>query len=138
MNLQNRIKALIIEARYDRNEQLITMLSTLYGAIETNGKNKRNGESTDDEAIAIIKKFIDGINLTLKIKPDEKLEFEKQFYIDNFLPKQLSYDQLKEIIQHIHSNGANHIGMFMKELKTNYAGIYNGNDAKEIIDEILK
>ena len=54
--------------------------------------------------------------------------------MNEFLPKMLTEDELKEVIK---ASGLNNIGQIMKYLKENYNGLYDGKIASKLIKEII-
>lgn len=109
--LLNTIKEAQLQARKNQDVSA-KLLTTLYSEALVPGKNNGNRESTDDEVMTVIKKFIKGIDesiltytrasATLYADRDErvsKLIAEKQV-LEAFLPKQLTDDEIKrELIQ---------------------------------------
>ena len=98
--LINQLKADQLSAR-KKGMPAGKYLTTLIAEIEMVGKNARNGASTEDEAIGVIKKFIKGVIETYKLKmvngTDDELAIlnhELQVY-EQYLPKQLSLEELK-------------------------------------------
>ena len=67
MSIVTNIKAASLQARKDRNAPKAALLSTLLGEVQMIGKNNGNRESTDGEAIAVIKKMLNNTTETLNI-----------------------------------------------------------------------
>lgn len=110
------------------------LLTTLIGEAEIIGKNEGNRETTNDEVVKVIKKFISNNNDLLKHKQDEKIVRENEI-LNSFLPKQLSKEELSSIIENIISEGKKEIGPIMKELNANHSGLFDGKLANQIIRE---
>jgi len=60
--LINKIKSDALEARKARKTNTATLLTTLYFEASMVGKNLENRESTDQEVLQVIEKFIKGAN----------------------------------------------------------------------------
>ena len=72
-----------------------SVLSTLLGDIET--KTKRGDEVTDTSIVKLVKKYIDDIDATLKVKNDINLETQKDA-LKVYIPRQFSDEELKTFI----------------------------------------
>lgn len=148
MSLIEAIRADIQIARLARNQKVITILSTLLGDAERIGKNKRNGESTDEEVVPVVKKFIEGNDENIRIYSfiDEnsdkvqELRFQNQIYA-KYMPIQLTTEEvqvlIKEIISSKNLNSISQAGLVMGELKKNFSGKYDGAVAMQLVRESL-
>ena len=111
MSILNTIKNDNVTARKSRDIITSSLLSTLYAEAVNVGKNDGNRETSDKETLAVIKKFIDGVNFTIdnidSVISDVKYEIavkEREIlsaYIEKFQPKQLTTEELTEIISGI-------------------------------------
>lgn len=145
--LINKIKSDQVESRKARDSIKSSLLTTLIGEAEVVGKNKRNGAPTDSEVLALIKKFIDGVNQTIAyIMFDDSvdrmsvLNTEKAI-LESYMPKQLSYDEIKsELLREFNTELADGKtkGLMMKHLKDKFLGQYDGKVAAEVADQIIK
>jgi len=148
MNLQGQIKQDLTAARYAKNLDVISILSTLLGEASMIGKSKRNSDSTDEEVIGVVKKFLVNNEETLKhhefINPDsemcKKLRFETQV-ICKYLPVQMTDEEMiviiKDIIAIKNLSSVRELGVVMGELKRLYSGMYDGARAKQLVTECL-
>ena len=152
MSLLNDIKAKQLELRkaqmhdkIDRNVE-ISLLTTLFSEASIPGKAARR-ESTDAEVIAVIKKFVKNNDECMMSAGDrrdsdwcDRLSIERDV-LDLFLPKQLTADELKEIIGgFVAANGIagpKGTGLVMKMLKEQYEGLYDGKIASDIVKTVL-
>ena len=152
MSLLNDIKAKQLELRkaqmhdkIDRSVE-ISLLTTLFSEASNVGKAELR-ESTDGEVIAVIKKFVKNNDECMMSAGDrrdsdwcDRLSIERDV-LDLFLPKQLSADELKEIIGgFIAANGIagpKGTGLVMKMLKEQYEGLYDGKIASGIVKAVL-
>ena len=118
-----------------------SLYTTLLGEAVAVGKNAGNRETTDNEVVAVVKKFIKGIDETLEAlnkRGDGSAEeraavlhaVDERYILEQFLPKQLSATDLDLLII-----GKASMPEFMKFLKENYAGQYDGKLASVIAKE---
>jgi uncharacterized protein YqeY len=147
MSLLQKIKADQVAARKARSSVDAAILTTLIGEAEAVGKNGGNREVTDAEVVAMIKKFVKNLDETIRIAGDyrdgdacDRAWSEKQV-LEQYLPKQLTEDELRmamsELIANNGLSGAKAMGVLMKELKTNYEGLYDGALASKLAKELL-
>ena len=152
MSLLNDIKAKQLELRkaqmhdkIDRGVE-ISLLTTLFSEASVPGKAAQR-ESTDAEVIAVIKKFVKNNDECMMSAGDrrdgdwcDRLTIERNV-LDMFLPKQLSVDELKDIIGgFVAANGIagpKGTGLVMKMLKEQYEGLYDGKVASDIVKMVL-
>lgn len=145
MTLIGKIKADQLQARKDRDSLKATLLTTLIGEASAIGKNDGNRDVTDAEVVAVIKKFIKGIDETLVYLGDNaplqsKVVASEKGMLEVYLPKQLNAAQLKLIVDTLNDYAG--VGLskkfIMQFLKENHAGQYDGKLASAVIDEFLK
>ncbi|MBC8427353.1 MAG: GatB/YqeY domain-containing protein [Proteobacteria bacterium] len=106
MTLIQKIKDDINTARRRGEKKKISILSTLYGKASAIGKNK---ETTDEECIKVIKRFIANneeiIKIMIKRDPVPIVtpigaQFENVI-LNDYLPKQMDTEELTTTIQDI-------------------------------------
>jgi len=128
----NKLKAERISAMKEKNTIKKNILSTLIGEIERENKSG-NGDLSETKIMKIIKKMVDN-NITTG-------DFEENKYIDIYLPKMLSDEDLETIISKIISDnnleGMKAMGVIMKNLNQNYAGQFDGKNASIISKKLL-
>lgn len=90
-----------------------TLLGTVLGEFDRIGKSP-----TDDQCVQIIKKMIESLLLI-----DGTKEKEEAFVLEQFIPKQLTEDEIKEIIQ---ENNFGNIAECMRGFKQLYPNLYDG------------
>jgi len=142
--LITQVKQDIDTARKEHNVFNLALLQTVYSDINMIGKNSLR-ETTDQEALSVIKKFIKGIDDTISLCTESvehqllktKLLKEKELLIV-YVPKQLTSDELINIIKTLIANGDNTLPLIMKALKEKYAGNYDGASASKITKELLE
>jgi uncharacterized protein YqeY len=146
MTLIERIKADQIIARKAKDSVKTTLLSTLLGEITAVGKNNGNRETTDAEAIAVIKKFKKNVEDTQSlifgssIRPMVYTDMDAEIDLyESYLPKQLSETELKSTIRTLKTHNSNiQMKDIMSYLKENFAGLYDGKLASTLANKILK
>jgi uncharacterized protein YqeY len=152
MSLLNTLKEAQVAARKSRASETDTvranLLTTLIGEASAIGKNAGNRESTDAEVVAVAKKFLKNMEETRRLlagKPDTaaallRLDIE-QACLSEFLPKQLSTEELRAILQTLAAqsgaSSAKDMGRLMKALKDQYDGQYDGKVASQLCKELL-
>jgi uncharacterized protein YqeY len=148
--LQSLIQQKLLAARKNRNTGHAQLYSTVLAEIVAIGKNNGNRETTDAEALKVVKKFLDGINATLEILKNSGKQDTVQFataiaeaeLLQVLMPKQLTDEELKVIIHQLvaelsDKSDKKSIGKLMGSLSKQFAGQYDGQRAKALIDEAL-
>jgi len=156
--LIERIKADQVEARKARNTLAATLLTTLLGESKMVAKNAQRETPTDEEVTAVLKKFLKGNTETqaaLRKAIDtqeqnhpayvpkdllDKIDVAgaEQIVLEAYLPKQLSQDELTDIVQVALTGGVEkNVGALMGFLKTRYAGQYDGRVASQAIKTLI-
>lgn len=149
MSLLQQIKDASLAARLNKSDDA-TFLVTLYAEAAKVGKDKRNGDSTDEEVLSVLQKFKAGAEIIIqsartlngpnKLDQIRQAETEIQL-VEQYLPKQLTEDELRAII-----NGyvvalvevtPKAMGSIMASLKQDYAGKYDGTLASTIVKAAL-
>lgn len=147
MSIINTIKEDQLQARKDRNKLLAQTLTTLIGEIEKIGKDDGNRETTDAEAIAVLKKFRKGVEETLALMTESSelkqgntiIQDQELAIVDGYIPQQLSEDELSKVLYDFQytTETALTLPTAMKFLKENYAGLYDGKLASSVIRNIV-
>jgi len=133
MTIIAQIKIDQFEARKMKDIVKSSLLTTLYSDIIKIGKDKRNGDSTEDEAISVIKKYIKSTdeNLSLQLTEDKKSQFEiEKLILISYLPQQASEEELKEIIA---ANLGKSKGEIFKLLKEKFGSNYDAKFVNTLI-----
>ena len=139
--LIDQIKQDQITARKNKDVVASSLLTTLLAEASIVGKNQ-NRQSTDQEVIAVVKKFIknntDFINNINDLHQEySKLVAEKAI-LETYLPTQLSESELKTLVITYKTENTNvNVGSVMKYMKENYDGQYDGKTLSSIVKEIL-
>ena len=134
------------EMQKEKLKQKVALLNTLYSDIVMFGKNNGNRETTEGEAVKIIKKFAVGVEETIKLceksgRDSSQAKFELEV-LNVYLPKQLSESELTAIITKIvdeqEDKTKKSMGKVMASLKEKYDGQYDGKLASTIVKNMLK
>jgi len=127
-----KLKAERISAMKEKNTIKKNVLSTLIGEIERENKSGK-GELKEQDIIKLIKKMVEN-NITTGSEDENQ-------YIDIYLPKMLSENELETIISKIiednNLEGMKGMGVIMKNLNQHYAGQFDGSNASSISKKIL-
>lgn len=136
MSLITRLKTDALAARKMRATLAATSLTTLIGELETFAKNSGR-EPTDADVNAFIQKTLKGVNEVLRLAPETSeaygTAFREKELLEGYLPKQMTADELNEVINALIAAGHNSVGDVMKALKTKYNGQYDGALASAIL-----
>lgn len=116
------LKQQIIEYR-QQNPEYRVLLGTVIGELDRITKNP-----TDEQVIQVIKKMIDANNL---IGQTQKT-IEENFVLSKFLPSQLSFDDIKEIIE---TEQFESLKECMAYFKGNFPGEYDGKLVNQLFKE---
>lgn len=134
-SLMNVIKEKQIAARKSGAVEA-SLLTTLLGEAAMVGKNAGR-ETNDAEVVAVVKKFIKNIDETVQALTsrgqDASVFLAEREVLKHFLPLQLTELALKHIAE-------KHTSMpeFMKFLKENYAGQYDGRLASTVARKVFE
>jgi uncharacterized protein YqeY len=141
--LIEKIKADALVARKAKMTSVSSLLTTLIGEAEMVGKNAGNRAVTDDEVVAIIKKFIKNINDTITALGDQDPRtlvcLGEKSTLEEYLPKQMDEYVLTVAVRMIINElgaGAN-MGQVMAALKSKHSGQYDGKMASTVVKACL-
>lgn len=141
MSLYITVKADALQARKQRDTATATSLTTLIGELETFAKNAGR-EPTDADVVTFVQKTLKNVDEVLRLASMETSAYltavEERKLFEKYLPKQLSTDELQELIDSYIKAGATNVGSVMKLLKTNHNGQYDGSQAATILKEKFK
>ena len=144
--LINQIKSDALIARKARQTDTATLLTTLYSEASMVGKNFGNRESTDQEVLQVIEKFIKNANevkeILLKNNKDVSHVDNEIKVLSKYLPQKMSYNELENVIRDIVEalkdiNSEVQMGKVMSVLKNSYGGTYDGKMGSEIVKKEL-
>lgn len=145
-DLQNALK----EAMKEKNMPVVGAVRMIIAGlkekdVEARGKGKEKAEDT--ELLAMMQTMIKQRNESVKIyregnRPElaEKEEAEIKV-IEQFLPKQLNDDEIKDVVQktitNVNAQSVKDMGKVMAALKAEYAGKMDFGKASGIIKSLL-
>jgi len=138
--IYDKMKADRIAAKKAGDKFKASILTVFIGAVQN---DEKNGFTVDDKGIiARLKKNIKTCDDNYAIVEDQKYIDEKAIY-EGYLPRQMSEEELRDTIEYIIDNAINtqqtpNIGLVMKALKDNHAGLYDGAMASKITKELIK
>jgi len=151
MNILETIKQESLAARKAKDSLKATLLTTLYSEAANVGKNNGNRETTDAEVVAVVKKFIKGVDETIThlgkseitdtVAKALMVARDERIILDRFMPAQLTELDLQKIVgtmaQELPERNPKQMGVLMKQLKERYEGQYDGTVASKVIKAIL-
>lgn len=138
MSLIEIIKQDQLNARKEKLVIKSSILTTLIGEAEMVGKNDGNRQSTDEEVVKVIKKFIKNIDDTLNVVSEGSVTslIAERVILESYLPKQLTAEDIVRILSENYPSNPPTKAVGMKFLKENYAGRYDGKLASQVIDSL--
>jgi len=136
MTLMEQIKTKQVQARKSYCVAEASLLTTLLGEAAMVGKNAGR-ETTDAEVVAVVKKFVKNIDETvtaLTSRGQDAADFlVERDILEQFLPVQLSENALIEV-----AKCQPNMPAFMKHLKENFAGKYDGKLASQVAKAVFQ
>jgi uncharacterized protein YqeY len=145
-SLIERIREDQLAARKAGDETAVGLLTALYAETAKVGKDKRNGATTDDEAVAVIRKFSGNAKETLAIlkeRGDARAEgYEREIkLLAAYMPEQMDEAALESAMRSVAGEleltGPKAMGELMKGVKERFAGRYDGAIASALAKKIL-
>lgn len=145
MLLIQQIKKDQLTARKNKKTAESTILTTLLGEAGMIGKNNGNRESTDNEVIAVVKKFIKNNTELMKLTSDESSAYltarDENVFLSKYVPTQLAEEELRSLVQkrlcNLDEISPKLMGKIMSWLKENHDGQYDGQLASKVVKELL-
>ena len=150
--LIDQIKADSLEARKQNSKaptKLIALrtnlIGTLYAEALKVGKDDGNRPSTDEEVLAVVRKFLknldEAVTVLTKNGKDVTDQLAEKAILETYLPQQMTREQLAEAVRHIveplPDKSAKAMGEVMKQLKDRFGGQYDGKTASEVVRSFL-
>lgn len=127
MRLQEKIDMHLKNAILTSDKEVKSILRVLIGEMDREGK-----VLSDERIIAIIKKMIENAKIVGNLNEVAILE--------TYLPKQLTEEQISGLVTALifqNNYTIKDMGKIMNELKSKYAGQYDGKLASQIIKDLL-
>jgi len=120
--IHTEIKERVITAMKARDKELVEVLKFVKGKLENEAKTKGIETLEDKDAEKIIQKYVkerkDSLSVAVEAdRPDmaEKEQFEIDIFSE-YLPKVMSEDETRKIVQDLINDGASNIGQIMGKL----------------------
>lgn len=137
MGIKAEIRAKWIQARKDNDQRVKTFLGVVLGELQL--KETRDGEMTEDQTVKAVQKMKDAsLNNYKKFKMAEGL-WESD-YLCQFLPEQISREQLTTYCRMIPFEGETNVGkltgMVIRRLKVEQV-VFDASQVGQIIRELL-
>jgi uncharacterized protein YqeY len=138
-DLLQTIKDDFLAARKARESSTAAFLSALIGTIESAAITAEGRvELTEQHVVTVLKSYLkkNAELLAIENLPENAIkmvEFEKGI-IEKYLPTQLTEEKIREIFTELDESN---LGLMMKHLKDNFAGLYDGTLASKIAKEFL-
>jgi uncharacterized protein YqeY len=134
----NRLRSELFRARKEKNATERDFLTTLLSAVVAVGKDRGNRETTQQEAEAIVKKFLKTNKEFQEILPEDKQEMrlklkQEEEWLLSYLPRQLSEEKLSEIIKPLLEQSK---GEIMKHLKLHYGNSFDAKATSILVDRL--
>lgn len=134
MNIE-QLKSELLHSRKNKNKVAAATLQALIAEYEKRSEKEKNLDVTN-----IIKKYIENAQANSLIEANRGNDLqafkyaEEATYLDGLLPEQLSEGDLLAVLM---DSGITNIGEFMKLLKTEYKGQYDGKVAAKVFRESM-
>lgn len=124
------LKAKLLDARKARDSRKVEILSTVLGNLTSNAKLVDGVKTvSEDEVMVYLKKHIKGLEESISYLATKEAREELE-YLQGFLPKQLTREELEQICEAAGMKG--NVGSFMKLLKEKFPSQYDGKLASEV------
>lgn len=134
-----------VAARKGKKTEMASILTTLISEAAMIGKNNGNRETTDEEVIAVIKKFIKNSTEVMEhADPTSKTYADAEYeikFLTMYLPRQMPDDVLRATIatigEELNLHSPKDMGTLMKILKERHSGSYDSETASTFVREYL-
>jgi uncharacterized protein YqeY len=130
MTIEKQINADFMLAFKSRNFEVKTLLGTVKGEMDNLKKTLKVQELSNENSIELLNKFAKSLRETIKLTNDIKSKNELAI-IEEYLPKQMTEDEIRIKLDEVIASGAKTIGDIMKVFATLPAD-------KKIVSELVK
>lgn len=130
MELKTKINEDYMNAMKNRDSLKKNILSVVKGEIQTIEKNTSVECLSDEEVIKILNKTAKSLKEVIGINNDEE-STQQLVIIESYLPKNLSKEEIENIVDELISNGINNIGAIMKHFSSFQVD-------RKLVSEVLK
>lgn len=145
--IEEKLQKDLVSAMKEKNNTKVDAIRSIKAAILNEKTNGKFHELSDSEVIGVIQKLSKqrkeaaDIYVTNNRPELAEKELNEKRFIDEYLPKMMSEDELKLLIRNIFTElnvtSIKQIGLIMKELKDKYSGQYDAAMASTIIKSML-
>lgn len=145
--LEQRIQTDLMSAMKEKNDTRVAALRSIKTAIQNEKTSGKFHELTDADVIGIIQKLSkqrkEAADIYVNADRNELAEKElaEKVFIDEYLPKMMSNDELaekiSEIVAELGADSIKQMGLVMKSLKEKYSGQYDPGAASAIVKSKL-
>ena len=143
--LIEKIREDMIRARQGDDQVAKSLLVTLFAEASRVGKDKRNGATTDEEVISVVRKFSANAEETRKLleaRGQNALAQSRELaLLAAYMPQQMSESELEAVVRDMvttqNLSGAKAMGAVMAALKEAHAGKYDGKMASMVVKRVL-
>lgn len=144
MSLLETIKSHALDARKRRDNIAAPFLTTLLSEASAPGLNDGKRASTDEEVLAVVRKFLKNNAEVLLVRPNDTVSQTEKQILEGYLPHQLSDGELRAALMAIARDAGittvtqKDMGVLMKGLKERYNGQYDGKAAQQAVASLMK
>lgn len=147
-NFKENIEKLIVNSLKENKTDLLLIFREIKSQIVNEEKNNKNQELDEAQTMKVLEKMVksrkQSIDLFIQGNRTELAEKEKYelSVIESYLPKKLSAEEVKSIIEEIIKTNnyatKRETGMVIKKFNESYAGMSDGGTISKICGEYLK
>ena len=140
--MKKSINEALKNAMKEKNAEKLSVLRSIIAKITEAEKLNSNIELTDDEIVKVVQKLAkqreESINLFKQGNREDLVAIEEfqLSVLKEYLPQMMSEDEIRTIVKSAIENGANNIGLLMKELNR-YGNLLDKKIASQIAKELL-
>lgn len=142
--LLETIKAASLAARKAKDAEQAALLTTLFAEAARIGKDAGNRETTDEETVRVVRKFLKGIDESLAVLTQDEARaraLRERAVLEQFLPKLVTGAELSAVVSDIVATlpekTPKQMGLVMKALRDRLGGAYDGNEASTLVKTAL-
>ena len=146
-NLEKRIETDIMSAMKSKDEVRLSALRSVKTAIQNEKTNGKFHELTESDVVKIVQKQIkqrtEAEEIYRQANREElaNKEQDERLILETYVPKMLSENELKTIIEHLlvelNATSMKDMGKVMGELNKRYSGCIDGKLASGLIKQSL-
>jgi uncharacterized protein YqeY len=145
--LKKRIEKEILEALKNNDSSLLSVLRDIKSKITDEEKNNKNQDLDETQSLKVLEKMAKSRKQSIELfeKGNREDLAQKEKYelsvLENYLPKKLTYEEVKEIVANmIQEKGLSskkEMGVLIKEFNSKYPGMSDGGTISKICSEYL-